>query len=357
MYLTLQFPIADVRLFLRGDSVCLPSPNWPTPEADRQFVRFFGPVHQRLLGGSGVKWMGDELYYCDARKALRLPNLGSYSFPEWGNRRRILRRLFLHRPALARIELGFAITPNIGRPLAGEEMIHRLAELLTLPTRVPDSEKAKQPGPDPELALVLQGRRLARLLSRATIPLKNSPSPPVEEWAVRDGEPMLLIEYGRDELDSLPRYVKRLPEHQTHRFLISYTTMRFQGRSVVIWFLEASPAGESKVVRRQLRLCLLRLHLEYQVLGLILNTVCDRSEFESCPDGRMRLNSYLDATTRRLFKTTRFGVNQQPLYVATAAYRELIPEDRRALLRDRLIVVSISNDSAPTVETAAQRRG
>jgi hypothetical protein len=336
MYLTLQYPIADVRVFLRGDGACLASPNWPTPETDRQFVRYFGPVRRRLLGGSGVKWMGDELYYCDARRALRLPSLGSNTYPEWGNRQRILRRLFLHKPALVRVETAFAITPHPERPLVGEEVIQRFAELLTLPSRVPDVEKTERAGPSSELALVLQGRRLAHLFLRATVPMREPSSTPVEEWAVRDGEPMFLVEYGRDELNSLPGYIKRLPENQTHGFLISYTTMRFHGRTVVMWFLEASPAGKSKVVRRQLRLCLLRLHLEYQVLGLILNTVYDRLEFESCPNGQDRLEAYLDAATRRLFKTTRFGINQQALYAATAAYRELISEDRRALLMDKL---------------------
>jgi hypothetical protein len=337
MFLTLQFPFADVRRFFRGDDAYLRSPNWPTPEVDRQFVRYFGPVRNRLLGGSGAKWMGDELFYCNARHALRLPDLRADSYPPWGSLRRVLRRLFFHKPALARVEVAFAIMPSANNPLTGNDVLLRIGELLTLNTWVPEVADGKPASIVPKSApLILQGRRLARLLLRATTPLKAPPHVPVEDWAVRDGEPMLLVEYGRDELRYLPNVVRHLPVTETNGFSIGFTTTQFRGRSVVIWFLEASPMGESKLIRRSLRMCLLRLHLEFQALGIILNTISDRSEFDYSTASNKGLEAYLDEATRRLFKRVRFGISQTPLYTALAAHRELISAERRALLLNKL---------------------
>src|SRR5262249_43979025 len=130
MFVTIQFPFADVRQFFCGVDSSLHSPSWPDPERDRQFVRYFGPVRKRLLGGAGTEWMGDELYFCYARHALRLPNIprhvhlswyrGRRTFPPWGEERafppwgvmqRVLRRLFVHQPAMARVEVAFDIDP------------------------------------------------------------------------------------------------------------------------------------------------------------------------------------------------------------------------------------------------------
>lgn len=334
MYLTLQFPIADIRQFLQGGGECLATPSWPTPEVSRQFVRYFGPVQKRLLGGSGVKWMGDELYFCDSSNAIRFGDLGSIEFPAWARRTRVLRRLFLHKPALARIEVSFAMAFDQASSLSGDHVIDCLNDILNLPTRVPSLENESRRSSDTKLAY--QGRKLARLFRRATVSAKSRPLTDDLEWTVRDGDPMLLVEYGRDEIEALPEQARQIPVDETHGFRISWMTDRKHGRPIVIWFLEASPGGESKVVRRQLRMCLLRMHLEYQVLRLVLNALFERDSIDPGPEGFQKLESYLDESTRRLFKKSRFGVSQKPLYLANAANHELIREEYQSVLKSKL---------------------
>ena len=330
MFLTMQFPIADTRPFLPESANLLPSPSWPLPQADRQFVRYFGLIRQRPLGGAGVHWMGDELYFCDARRAIRLPNLGPDrgKFPQWGRRRLILRRLFQHKPALARIELSFAIDAWTSH-INGDRCINRVAEILTIPTKVPAIDGGSMRFE--EHPLILQGSHLARLFSRATS-VPNHDSVAGNEWAVRDGEPMVLVEYSREEVSSMPSFAR---EFYANDHLVHYMTVRAHGRNVTVWFLAADAFAEG-ASSRQLRMCLLRLHLEFQALMLVLNTVCDRPEYQSSFEPAGRLNDYLDEATSRLFRTNRFGVKQRQFYLAMAAYRELISKDRFQLLKNKL---------------------
>ncbi len=369
MFLTLQFPIADIRPFLQSEVECLVTPTWPTPEENLQFVRFFGHIRKRLLGGSGVKWMGDELYFCDASNAIRFGDLGSHTFPTWARRRRMLRRLFLHKPALARVEVSFALSFDRNESLTGENVIDRLEEILKLPTHVPplDQDSKSSPG----TGLMRQGRRIARLLRDATVPSSYWPLAEEESWTVRDGDPMLLVEYGRDEITVLPKFARSIPVEETHGFRISWMTAQKQGKPLVIWFLEASPGGESKVIRRQIRMCLLRLHLEYQALRLILNALYESDRLGSNPDSLVLLGDYLDEATRRVFRKSRFGVSQTPLYLANLANRELIREEYHSVLKsklnrfkdqvrnrvERILAESASTDSGSARNSSGEKSG
>jgi hypothetical protein len=340
MFLLVQFPFADVRRFACVDGACLRSPTWPDPEVDRQFVRYFGPIRSRTRGGSGAIWMGDELEFCDARHALRLPDWHATRFPPWGDLEYVVRRLFVHRPAAARFEAGVAVFPR-QRPLAGAEVLSRLEEFLAVDTVVPVADG--KPGAAAAVKrnpLVLQGRPLSRLLLRATVPKEWPTDRPLADWWVRDGEPAAVVEYGTGEVADLSAGTRVVPAAETDGLPLAYTTTGVRGRSVVVWFLGGGPCGpgagdEDQRVRR-LRLCLLRLHLEFQVLRLVLNTIADRPEFEPAPAAAKQLNGYLDESSRRLFTRERFGANQAPLFAALAALRELVPEEKRQLVLDRL---------------------
>lgn len=325
MRFTLQFPIADLRRLAHGEGAMLRQPSWPTPEERRHFIHHFGPVRKRLLGGSGVKWMGDELHFCEARRAVRFANLGR---PNGSPLRRVLRRVFVHPPVAARVEVGWAYSDD-GR-LTAEQLATRQTQLLSMPAVVPTADgttAVAQP-------LGTQGRALARLWRVATTPRRPTPMT-VADWLVRDGEPMLLVEYGRDEVSGLPADIRHLPLNGTRGFRVGYGTALVAGRTVVVWYLEASPAGESKVARRGLRLSLLRLHTEYQVLKLVLNTLATNPELPPAAQLPV-LDKYLDTASRRLFAASRFGIDQTPLFDALATFRELVPDEHRGLVEGRL---------------------
>src|SRR5436305_2076496 len=72
MLLSIQFPLADSRPFLPMRKAMLPIPQWPVGTPDKDFVRCFGMIRRRRLGGL-AGWVGENTV-CEAGRALRLPN-------------------------------------------------------------------------------------------------------------------------------------------------------------------------------------------------------------------------------------------------------------------------------------------
>ena len=102
------YPLADVRRFVDDVDACL-RPTWPIPLTN-EFVRGFGGVQDRLRGGA-AGWAGDARV-CDASGALsfdRSPRLRMESGREVPARC-AFRRLFADGSALAKVEIGLAVS-------------------------------------------------------------------------------------------------------------------------------------------------------------------------------------------------------------------------------------------------------
>src|ERR1700722_5369453 len=313
MFVTFQFPLADLRPFVATSAPRLSKPTWPLPNPGDQFVRYFGAIRRRSRGGIGIKWWGDEVFFCDTRRAIRFPNFRSEPFP-WGSLARVNRRLFNDGRAVARIEVAFALAGI--RAMTAEKAVSLIEDIFAIPTRVMGVEANRASG------LALQGPRLARLFQRASTNSKAVTGPMKSGALVHAGQSMVLVEYSPNELVVLPKTVRQLPRDTTHGFCVAVTTLVFQGKPITVWFLEGSPTGQSKTARRALRLCLLRIHAEFQVLSMVLGALLNTNAVISAesPEGT-RLEKFLDHTTRHLLKKERFGINQQCLQDAMTAYR------------------------------------
>src|SRR5262245_53472419 len=97
MFITYQIPIFDGRRFVGGSADCLVGPSWEDAEPGRHFVRHFGPVVRRRLGGHEL-WK-DEMFYCSAHNALRFENS-----PD--NKRIVFRRLLSNGSTIVRVQVG-----------------------------------------------------------------------------------------------------------------------------------------------------------------------------------------------------------------------------------------------------------
>src|SRR5262245_9945923 len=85
MLLTIQFPIADSRKFIDRTGVLL-VPKWPSPDPDREFVRYFGKIKSRKQGG--IPTFGENAI-CEARQAVRFPqHIAIHQQAETGTRLR-----------------------------------------------------------------------------------------------------------------------------------------------------------------------------------------------------------------------------------------------------------------------------
>ena len=73
MFAVAQFPLADVRGFVPVGTGSLPVPAWLTPVVGKDFVRAFGQVRSRRLGGMD-DWAGEGVY-CRADGAFRFDSV------------------------------------------------------------------------------------------------------------------------------------------------------------------------------------------------------------------------------------------------------------------------------------------
>src|SRR5690348_6650388 len=135
MFVVVQFPFVDLRRFLTARTNQVPLPSWPLAEPGRDFVRCFGGVVRRRLGGLD-DWAGEEVY-AGAEKAIRfLPPLGSQRIGPPRQQRSpvsLFRRVFITGGPACRIELG--LRPRSSREpwaLKRWETPHLIESILSL---------------------------------------------------------------------------------------------------------------------------------------------------------------------------------------------------------------------------------
>src|SRR5215469_2630372 len=81
MLLSIQFPLADVRRFLQTTTGRIERPEWPSPlirpefPENAPFVRGFGEIQQRVLGG--LTFWGEDLI-CNAANVIKWLKPNSY---------------------------------------------------------------------------------------------------------------------------------------------------------------------------------------------------------------------------------------------------------------------------------------
>lgn len=122
MFASIQFPIVDLRRFSDEASIVLPKPSWPAPEEELEYVRSFGPIKRRPLGGVNG-WLG-ESKICDARRLFSFKERifinsanGNPLYPLWP----FYKRLFFDGFISAKVEIGFS--PSWSSPFTGGEGI------------------------------------------------------------------------------------------------------------------------------------------------------------------------------------------------------------------------------------------
>lgn len=78
MLIFVQFPVADLRLFVEAQTGHLHTPFWPSPKPYQEFIRSFGIVRKRGKGGI-QGWVGEN-EICDAKHAIKIDKPIAYKF-------------------------------------------------------------------------------------------------------------------------------------------------------------------------------------------------------------------------------------------------------------------------------------
>lgn len=333
MLVLVQFPFADLRGF-SIEVAKLHKPSWPPIfglGVTDQFTRYFGGSEKRNRGPD-YAWL-DELGFYSARRAIRFTNL-TLAKPF----KIAFRRLLSDGEAVSRIEIGINYTgfdEQVSTSYLDSKSenkcdsvhknpMHTVRKILELPTVVSsDCNSLKELG--------LQAKSLTRLYSQATTPTGIH----LDHELVKACIPLVLVECGTNEFDSLPRSINKSPPNSLHGARLGYGELKMLGGTSGVWFINYGDCDFEYA--RSIRLCVTRLHAEREVLRCTLDALQSGTiEYKARTDSANRLEAYLNNKISFVSKKSWQGVEQSAIQdVFELSCRTLIPFET-GLLEERL---------------------
>ena len=330
MLLSLLFPFADSRRFL-ADAAVLASPNWPLPQVDTEFVRFFGPIRRREGGGLDT-WVGEN-EVCRADRALQFITSPSYQDSQNAGLRLTLRcayrRLFFEGDALGKFEVGLATKSRAVFQLDAAPFERFLQHTLNAPVRVRDT-------PSPTYKLREAGKPIAQLYSAATAAKAVSPHVTMPQpWWVRAGTPLLFLTHEPGELITLPAKARSVSLPAQLGFSLHTLNLTVGGASLSMLVLGLAP-GSNVEKARLLRLYLTRLYAEHECLRLVLDAIRTQKIVVTRGTAQSdQLQHYLDEATDRIQELegkSAQSFDAEVIEVARRSLGNIIPGHRQQLL-------------------------
>lgn len=336
MLVTIQFPFADSRKFLNNTGR-LERPVWPLPIPDTEFVRNFGSIRVRKLGGVG-SWVSEN-EICEAERSLRFKSDLSY-FDASSKYQLLLRcafrRLYFDGWAVGKLEVGISDKNSRELFLRKDKSQKLIEHILQLPVSVSTSlDNAKV------CELISAGKYLANAYRNATTSYKAVNS--TQEWWVRQGEPLIFLHYKKEEVLQFP-YWSTPVNISPYKLQLVQFWVPFKGTNVRMWMLgyDHSRVGYEKwrsrdyEDERALRISLLRLHAEHQCLRSILRDI-QTKKIVVIPrtNESDNLQQYLNNATRRIGKLETQSATQfdtEMVNIARESMSVFSPGDRENLL-------------------------
>lgn len=300
MLISIQFPMADLRGFIRTTGR-LSKPGWPLPTPDKEFVRTYGAVRIRPRGGlSG--WIGEN-EICEATRAIRLSaclTVKSTDSPTAIPLRVAFRRFFFDGLAAGKFELGLATKSRKSLTLSKRDIRVLFERFLLLKVRIRQPNRAYI-----ECPLICAGKHLAHSYLAATTQIGHPEHP--EGWWVRAGSPLLFLECGNREQVRLPYFSRQVDLPDTYHFELHHCLVPLQGGTVRMWFLDEYDNknthfdSEGRGAARRLRIYLQRLNAEHECLRLILRSVMEKTlSVVPRSDASNALQHYFNESTKRI---------------------------------------------------------
>jgi hypothetical protein len=326
--ITVQFPLADLRPFVATETRRLVTPDWPTPRPNLDFIRSFGRVKDRP--GGGLTEFAGEHIFCDAARAIRFDTTfsiaGALGVAE---RYCAFRRYFSDGEGVSRIEVGVGLRGNT-KP---DKFLSILESTVALPVKIGRGEKAET------TALLRADRPLARMILRAST--RNLADFKVQSWWITPCAPAILVEYNLDrETVEIPAHFRKIAHPGTQGIELAYGGMTFADRTTGVWLFGIRNTHD-RDYRRRLRLTLLRLHAQREVVQEVLRAIradkldVARTSPDDPPDHPSNaLQQFLIDTIARMDRAEYGGVTQTELLRAAEEMQDstLIGE-REAILQ------------------------
>lgn len=296
MIVFLQFPLADIRLFVGNNTGKLALPFWPSPSPYREFVRAFGSIKPR--GKGGVRgWIG-ESEICDAGRAVRFVKLSV--FRDQYSRQTIeircsSRHFYFDGLAVGKYELVLITKPST-LTLSYNSLRDFISHILHLPVIIP------APYGEPVQARLLSAAEyLARLYLFSSSSTDSRQIIWDKEWII-PGMPVILIECSdRERVTSFPG-TRSVTIPDRYGMEVQHWWSPSRDKNTRVWLLKYQSRNERSIqIGRTLRLYLMRLHAEHECLRSVLKCV-DSGEIspQNGTEGFHVLQYYLNEATRRI---------------------------------------------------------
>lgn len=319
MHILFQFPIIDFRPLLKAGNDKLPYPEWPTiGSSDKRFIRHFGSVQQRNAGGSD-DWPG-EGFFCNSHLVMRYENLHKQGFElEPGIKTAIFnsyRRYSSAENFLGRMEAGFIDNAEglITKNKPGPESVSLEAILehyCDLPVII-NEKQAK---------LSLIGKKLADNYYRESTPVDIELQEKNKQ--VEAGDVLIVMVFSANAAFKLPGYAFLIEEielpGETIKLKLYGCRLNRGGIPYKVWLIElptkvSQQSKEVKATIRNLRINLLRIHLEKETIRILLNGIKSKKILIEPGSPQAELaDDYFEQTGQKIFQETRYSINQKNL--------------------------------------------
>lgn len=293
MLVIIQFPITDIRLFLEEITGKLRRPNWFTSVPDEDFIRSFGHIRFRRLGGlSG--WVGESII-CEANKAIRFDNLATFSDEHTGKKYQlkiIFRRFYSDGVAVGKLEIGIRLKVEKKENLSIDSLNNFLTYILNLPVIVP-LRRGKQRCKLSEIPSVL-----GELYLENTTEINNLNNVK-KSWA-KVSKPLIVVLHNEKEVQSERFWGRQINMNYSTKSSLRYYLFDNNGKSYSTWVVEE---GMLDLTIRPLRIYLLRLYAEQECLKRVLENLANEDikiKPRSIPS--RELQAYLNSSISRIIK-------------------------------------------------------
>ena len=317
MHIIFEFPIVDCRPLLPDEEGKLINPEWPTPtDSAKPFIRHFGAVKERNAGGS-TDWTG-EAYFCNTHLALQYDELHKKGFPLSPGQQSAIynsyRRFYSDGYFVGKIEAGFVDNIEKKAEAAGLENTKiNLSDVLEhyadLPVKVDDKD----------FKLYKAGAALTKKYYGASTSKEKSAAP--QQQFVVAGELLIVLVFSANDKFVLPETASlleqvTLPDNKGSLKLHSYK-LKHEGYSLKVWLIEtpaplSSLSKPDKSILRNLRINLLRIHIEKETLRILLNKIKNKKiQLDNDSKEAQLADSYFKKTAERLFKKERYSLQQK----------------------------------------------
>jgi len=266
VFISVNFPLVDIRRCLNGSDALLSKPSWPAPLADQDFVRGFGLTRKRPQGGI-EGWVGENTV-CEANRPFRIEN-PAIALEEIENTLEVkitYKRLYFDGLCSGYFSIGFSIK---NKQISSLHDLTGLVEaILLLPASV------RNPGSSQRTTNLLQSRTdLAAAYQRNTVAHESNQK--INSRHVSLGKPVLFIE--KDPRIAGMRVCKRQIEiDKTDGFSMTFSENRVAGLDIPIWAC-ASETLQGRQRARGARICISRIYAGYHSLLFVLQQIGNKS--------------------------------------------------------------------------------